>query len=191
MKLIAFSSALLMVAGCSSTTGIATPLSNTGVTPPVAAASQEPSTNPDAETHSRGSGLLGLVPDNSPELGSDDVADAEIESFATIPPGLGLFDVATRVALTAFNTAEWPVIVADDLDPDYAAFLASSPRDPSDNEPADLLLIVVSPSVGDPNTLFVAFDEIAGDQYIRHVTAIEFDNVNADRPLVVDVAPVS
>jgi len=110
----------------------------------------------------------------------------------TIPTGSDAYDVAARVALSAYLDPDWARSVASDLDPAYAALADADRRGTvTSREFGPLQLITVDAGVDDPNTMFVAFDEVTDVQSVRHITIVTLDDAAASRPLVIDVEPVA
>ncbi|MCP3876892.1 MAG: hypothetical protein GY701_00635 [Sulfitobacter sp.] len=108
------------------------------------------------------------------------------------PPPAGSGGVAARVALAVFNDPAWFETVAPDLEPLFLTYLRSQQRGEVElRAVTPVLLITVEADLTDPNTMLVAFDEVNDLEAIRHVTAVEFDDITGPHPLVVDVVPVA
>ncbi len=193
MKLIVFAtSALVLLAGCSASDSSQSQANTTGVTPPARAAPSpsSPSSGPASD------GLLfgGRDPADEPVDPSPFHQDRDaVEPHSpTIPTGTDAYDIAARVALSAYLDPDWALSVTSDLDPAYAALAEADRRGTDTTREFGLLqLITVDAAVDDPNTLFVAFDEITDAQSVRHISIVTLDDAAASRPLVIDVEPVA
>ncbi len=182
---------MVVAVGCSSGPDTAANrVSTSGVTQPV----QITPLLGSATTSPLNRGLLGDLdpaPPSPPNIDGEPAAVLPLPS-PTTPSGDAPNDIAARVALTAFNDPDWATTVAADLDPGYAAFIAAARRGSTDPAPhRPVTLVAVETDINDPHTVFVAFDEITDIEAIRHVTAIQFADIDASRPIVIDVVPLA